>query len=207
MRNASRLIGLAALVAASVSCGDVVRQGSAPVFLVIDSLQGIRGAVQPKPGADILISDVITNVTTPAPCTTDAPCPTIFGDNGTAALRIALKDLGATAGLAPTDNNQVTLSRVHVEYSRADGHNTPGVDVPFAFDSAVTATIGSADVSVGFELVRNVAKQESPLVQLKTGSNILSITAKVTFYGADRVGNAIQATGQIQIECGNFGDF
>ena len=31
--------------------------------------------------------------------------------------------------------------------------------------------------------------------------------ARVTFYGADRVGNAIQATGQIQVEFGNFGDF
>jgi len=40
MRNATRLIGLAALVAASVSCGDVVRQGSSPVFLVIDQLSG-----------------------------------------------------------------------------------------------------------------------------------------------------------------------
>ena len=40
MRTAIRLIGLAALVAATVSCGDVVRQGSSPVFLVIDPLHG-----------------------------------------------------------------------------------------------------------------------------------------------------------------------
>ena len=38
MRNVLRLIGLAGLVAASVSCGDVVRDGSSPVYLVIDSL-------------------------------------------------------------------------------------------------------------------------------------------------------------------------
>jgi len=42
MRNAIRLIGLSALVAASVSCGDVVRQGSSPVYLVIDLLQGVK---------------------------------------------------------------------------------------------------------------------------------------------------------------------
>jgi len=62
-------------------------------------------------------------------------------------------------------------------------------------------------MTTGFELVRNIAKRESPLVQLKSGDNILSMTARVTLYGADRVGNSVQVTGQIQIEFGNFGDF
>jgi hypothetical protein len=208
MRNANRLIALAALVAATVSCGDVVRQGSSPVYLVIDQLQGIRGAVTAGTPSSTLISDVITNVTTPDPCTTANPCPTIFGDNGQVILRAPLKDPGATAPLSPTTNNEVTINRVHVEYIRADGRNTPGVDVPFAFDSAITGTIPAGGaITTGFELVRNIAKRESPLVQLKSGDNILSMIAKVTFYGADRVGNSIQVTGQIQIEFGNFGDF
>jgi hypothetical protein len=208
MRNAIRLIGLAAMIAASVSCGDVVRQGSAPVFLVVDLLQGIRGGPQTGTAANPLISDVITNLTTPAPCTPDTPCPTIFGDSGTATLRAPLKDIGATAALTPTTNNEVTITRIHVEYIRADGRNTPGVDVPFGFDSAVTGTIlGGGTLTLGFELVRNVAKQESPLAQLRTSSNFISAIAKITFYGVDRVGNGIQTTGQLQIEFGNFGDF
>jgi hypothetical protein len=208
MRNAIRLIGLSALVAASVSCGDVVRQGSSPVYLVIDVLQGVRGNVQPGTPGTTLISDVITNITSPAPCTTDSPCPEIFGDSGVATLRAPLKDIGATASLSPTSNNEVTINRVHIEFVRADGRNTPGVDVPFAFDSAVTGTItAGGTLSIGFELVRNVAKQESPLVQLRTNSNIIAAIAKVTFYGTDRTGNAIQATGQLSVEFGNFGDF
>jgi len=208
MRNATRLIGLAVLVAASVSCGDVVRQGSSPVYLVIDLLQGIRGAAQAGTPATTLISDVITNVTTPAPCTTDAPCATIFGDSGSVTLRAPLKDPGATAALAPTTNNEVTINRIHVEYLRADGRNTPGVDVPYGFDSAVTGTVAAgASLTLGFELVRNVAKQESPLAQLRTSSNFISAIAKITIYGVDRVGNSIQAVGQIQVEFGNFGDF
>ena len=208
MRNATRLIGLAALVAASVSCGDVVRQGSSPVYLVIDSLQASRGAVAPGPLSDHLQSDVITNVTAPDPCTNAAPCPTVFSDSGSATLRAPLKDIGTTAPLTPTSNNEVTITRVRVEYLRADGRNTPGTEVPYAFDSAVTGTITAGNSrTLVFELVRNVAKQESPLVQLKTSSNIVSMIAKVTFYGADRVGNSIQVTGQISIEFGNFGDF
>ena len=208
MRNATRLIGIAALIAASVSCGDVVRQGSSPVFLVIDLLQGIRGGGSSTTGASSLVSDVITNTTSPAPCSAATPCPTIFGDSGTVALRAPLKDQGATAALTPTTNNEVTINRYRVEYVRADGRNTPGVDVPFAFDGAVTGTVpAGGTLTLGFELVRNVAKQESPLAQLRTSSNFISTIAKVTFYGTDRVGNSVQVTGQISIEFGNFGDF
>jgi hypothetical protein len=207
MRNATRLMGIAALVAASVSCGDVVRQGSSPVYLVIDVLQATRGGGKSTTATTNLLSDVITNITTPDPCTNASPCPTIFDDIATVTLRAPLKDTGATAPLSPTTNNEVTINRVHVEYIRADGRNTPGVDVPFAFDSAVTGTIpagGTRDLA--FEIVRHVAKQESPLVQLKTSSNIILTIANVTFYGVDRVGNAVQVTGQISIEFGNFGD-
>jgi hypothetical protein len=207
MRTSIRLIGLTALIAATVSCGDVVRQGSSPVFLVIDQLTATRGGLSGASASSTLISDVITNVITPAPCSADSPCPTIFGDTGSAVLRAPLKDPGATAALSPTTNNEVTINRVHVAYSRADGRKTQGVDVPFDFDQAVTGTIpAGGNLTIGFELVRNVAKQESPLVQLKTSSNIMSVIATLTFSGVDRVGNAIQTTGQITIEFGNFGD-
>ena len=109
---------------------------------------------------------------------------------------------------APTTNNEVTITRVHVEYVRADGRNTPGVDVPYAFDGAVTGTVPAAgSATLGFELVRSVAKQEAPLVQLRTSSAVMTCIANVTFYGQDRTGNNINATGQIQINFGNFGDF
>jgi hypothetical protein len=202
-----RLIGLAAIVSATVSCGDVVRQGSSPVFLVIDTLAGQRGATQIGQPANPLISDVITNVTTPAPCTPDTPCPTVFGDLGTMALRAPLKDIGSTAALAPTSNNEVTINRMHIEYVRADGRNTPGVDVPFGFDTAITGTIpAGGTLTLGFELVRNAAKHEAPLIQLRNSSNFISTIAVITVYGTDRVGNAIQVTGQLQIEFGNFAD-
>jgi len=207
MRSATRLLGLAALVAASVSCGDVVRQGSSPVYLVIDLLQGIRGGPTAGTPTSSLISDVITNVTSPTPCSPASPCPTIFGDSGSVTLRAPLKDIGSgSAALAPTTNNEVTINRVHVEYTRADGRNTQGVDVPFAFDTSVTGTIqAGGTLTLGFVLVREGAKEEAPLAQLRTGGFISAI-ATVTFFGVDRVGNAIQATGRIQIEFRNFVD-
>ena len=206
MRTFIRGLCLAALIAVTASCGDVSRQGSSPVYLVIDILQGQRGGPTLGPASNPLISAVLTNVTTPAPCSTTSPCPTVFGDAGQATLRAPLKNIGATAALAPTSNNEVTINRIHVEYTRADGRNTPGVDVPFGFDSAITGTItAGATLQLGFELVHVVAKEESPLVQLRTSSNVISAIATVTFYGTDRVGNNIQVSGQMQIEFGNFG--
>jgi hypothetical protein len=209
MLNLKRLVVVVAVVAASASCGDVARSGRAPVFLVIDSLKGSRGASSPGQLSGTLTSDVITNVTSPAPCTAAIPCPTIFGDSGEVILRSSLKDIG-TAGTpaAPSSNNEVTITRYHVTYVRADGRNTPGVDVPYPFDGAVTGTIQpNSTLSLGFEIVRIDAKQEPPLAALVSSPQVLTTITNVTFYGRDLVGNTISATGTIQIDFANFGDF
>jgi hypothetical protein len=206
MRRAMRylrpiaIIGVAA--AAAASCGDVIRQGRSPSILVVNSIQAANGD-KPTTFFSALNSDVLNLVTTPTPCSDTNPCPTVFNDPGQATLSVAMKDIAVT----PTTNNQVTVTRYHVAYTRTDGRNTPGVDVPYPFDGAATVTVaaGGAPISVGFELVRHAAKEESPLVQLITNQNIISVIATVTFYGADLVGNAVSASGQIQITFGNFG--
>jgi hypothetical protein len=195
-----RLLIIVAIGAVAPSCGDVVRQGNSSVFLTIDRLTAAQGN---KPGASTgtLTSDVITNVTSPAPCTTSSPCPTTFNDIGTVALSLTPKDVS----FRPTTNNQVTLNRYHVAYRRADGRNTPGIDVPYGFDGSVTATILNP-ATVSFEIVRHVAKEEAPLVQLINNPAIISTIADITFYGTDQVGNAISVTGSMLIDFGNFGD-
>ena len=201
MRYRIQLATLAALVLAATSCGDVVRQGRSPVFLVITSLTASQGGGGGTPSGTLL-SDVLT---VPKSCTpTVTPCPpVIFNDLGQAAIALAPKDVA----VAPTTNNQVTITRYHVEYTRADGRHTPGVDVPYGFDGAVTVTIaGTGSANIGFELVRNVAKLESPLVQLVLNPQIISTIANITFYGRDVTGNDISVTGSILIEFGNFGD-
>jgi hypothetical protein len=99
------------------------------------------------------------------------------------------------------------INRYRVEYRRADGHNVPGVDVPHPFDAAVAVTIPAGSTgTVGFNLVRLAAKQESPLVQLVFNPNVLSTIAEVTFYGTDQVGNDLSASGSILIEFADYGD-
>lgn len=201
----TRLFAVAALAAASVSCGDVVREGRSPVFLVIDSLQGIRGGPSAGTPAGFLLSDVITNVTAPLPCSPSSPCPTIFNDSAQVILRAPFKNI--TTPTSPTTNNEVTISRARIDYVRADGRNRPGVDVPYGFDAAVTGTVpAGGTLTLSFEVVRHAAKQESPLAQLIASPTVITTIGRVTFYGRDRVGNDVSATGQIQIDFGNFGD-
>ena len=208
MRGLQRFIGIvgfAGAVAASTSCGDVVRTGRSPVFLQVNLLQGATGNVAPGPMGTVVQSDVITNVTSPAPCSATTPCQTVFADPGQVILSSALKDVTNPAG--PTTNNDVTITRYHVAYRRADGRNTQGVDVPYAFDGAATGTVAvGGSLTLSFELVRHDAKMESPLVQLKGNPQILNVIADVTFYGRDLVGNDVSVTGSISIEFGNFGE-
>lgn len=201
MRTVRRGIALAALAVAMSACGDAVRNGSGPAYVVIDTLQAAQGNHIATLGSG-LSSDVQVLVTVPAPqCTPASPCPTIFNDVGSASLRLVMKD----HLLTPTTNNEVTITRYHVAYRRADGRNRPGVDVPYGFDGASTGTIQNT-LTLGFELVRLVAKQESPLVQLITSPSVITVIADVTFYGTDRVGNAVSVTGSITIDFANFGD-
>lgn len=204
----TRVCAAAALVAATTSCGSVVRDSKSPVFLVIQNIQGVRGASTINQPVVPLVSDVITMVTTGGSCTTTNPCPTFFNDTGVAVLSLSPKDIGQPgATVTPSSNNQVTITRVHVQFTRTDGLNQEGVTVPYSFDSAVTVTVpASGTVTVPFEVVRNSAKLDEPLLDLRTNHIIISMIANITFYGTDLVGNAISATGTLQVDFGNFAD-
>ena len=196
-------VGAAVVVCTSVSCGNVARMGRSPAMLIIDSLEGASGATPGVYGVP-LQSDVITVVTSGS-----APAPTYFNDLGRATLRIVLKDQGSPAGEAsPSPVNSVTLSRYHISYVRADGRNTPGVDVPYPIDGGVTLTVGGITSTVAFEMVHANAKLEAPLRTLQGlgGRVIISTIADVTFYGKDLVGNDVQATGHISVNFADFGD-
>jgi hypothetical protein len=192
-----KLSGAAVLIAMSVSCGDASRSGKSAVYLVIDRLTD-------SGGNNFLQSDVVKVVTTGNGCSVDSPCPTVFSDTGKVSLESFQKNVTAAG---PSTNSAITVSRYHVSYRRADGRNTPGVDVPYGFDGALTGTTDSGGgLDLNFELVRHVAKMESPLAELSTNAAVITTIADVTFYGRDTIGNDVNVTGSIQVDFGNFGD-
>ena len=203
LRSLAAGAGAIALLLSSISCGDVARQGRAPTMLVIESMAGASGA-DPGTMSAFLLSDVQTIVEQNIGGQT-VRVPTIFNDVGEASLRLVMKN---PTGTTPSTLNAVTLSRYRIEYLRADGRNTPGVDVPFPVDGGVTATVGGASVSVGFEFVRHQAKLEQPLRSLANfgGRLFIATIAQVTFYGTDLAGNNIQATGTMNVSFSDYAD-
>jgi len=206
-RSSIAAAGVTALALASASCGDVSRTGRSPSLLILQNLEGASGA-DPQAFSSFLLSDVQTLVTQTVNGQ-DVDVPVIFNDLGQATMRLELKDRGlsGTGGtIAPL--NQVSLNRFHVAFRRADGRNTPGVDVPFPVDGAVTAIVGESPVTIPFELVRHQAKLEAPLRALANfgGRLFISTIAEITFYGADLAGNEIQVTGTMGVSFSDYAD-
>lgn len=174
------LVALAAAMAVS-SCSEAIRTGQGSSYLVMTNLAGPEGTP--------VKSDVL------------ADNGSIFADNGTATFQLNMKDVLNS----PSDNNAITLTQYRVEYVRADGHNVPGVDVPYGFSGGVNVTI-SGTGSANFTLVRIQAKLESPLAALARAGGALAIStvARVTFYGHDQTGREVSVTGNIEV---NFADW
>jgi hypothetical protein len=187
----SRYVLALGLLAAALSagCSDTVRTGRSPSYLVLMTLSAAPGA-EPDELDHTLQSDVLTN-------------GSVFEDPGVATMRVQLKDI--TSGPI-TETNFVTLTRYNVVFRRSDGRNAPGIDVPYGFDGAASATITSNINSISFVLVRGQAKLEPPLRNLAAGgqSGAISTIADVTFFGRDQAGNDVSVTGSISV---NFADW
>ena len=195
LRMRGWVVALAALASlAGPGCGDTVRTGRSPAYLIIEELLGVRGGEDDEE-TGVLSSDVLTK-------------NSIFEDRGLVTFRLALKDVDLGAVTGPTDNNAITVNRYRVSYRRTDGRNTPGVDVPWPFEGAGTVTVTDR-AEFEFSLVRLQAKLEAPLVQLSAtsglgGAGILSTIADITFFGRDQAGNEVSVTGSIGV---NFADW
>jgi hypothetical protein len=196
-----------ALLAGSVSCGDAGKSGKAPVIIVVDSLEAASGA-SPGDMGGFLLSDVQTLVEQTVGGAT-VRVPVIFNDLGRVTMRLIPKDAGNGAiNLNPTPWNTVTINRYRITFIRADGRNTPGVDVPYPVDGAVTASLSLTPTVVGFEMVRHQQKLEAPLRALANDGGRIFITtiAEIVFFGVDTTGNSIQAKATMNVSFSDYAD-
>jgi hypothetical protein len=200
---------LAGCVFAASCASSTTREGRGGSYLMIDSLACASGAMGGQDFAGSCSSDVITYVKKTLPGGEEALVPTLFEDPARVIMRLGLKDVGTVCcPTAPTTNNFITVKRYRVVYKRADGRNTPGVDVPYPFDGAVTFTIGAGPSTAFFTLVRIQSKMEAPLVAIASGGGALGIStiAELTFYGNDQAGNEVSVTGTVFVNFANWGD-
>jgi hypothetical protein len=191
----ARTLGIGTILCGAgimASCHSALTAGRGSMIPLIDSLTGssVTKAGQGGTQDSVLKSDVLTN-------------GGVFEDNGSVTMHLEPKDISQ----APTSNNSVTFDHYRVEFRRTDGRNVQGVDVPYAFEGAVTFTVPATGTGgSSFSLVRAQAKLEPPLITLAGGggSIIISTIADVTFYGHDATGETVSVTGSISV---NFADW
>jgi hypothetical protein len=191
---AAAMVALPLTLILSSSCTRAqTRDGVAASYLIVNSLTAASGA-EPDAFGGTLASDVLTK-------------GGVYADPGQVTFTLALKDPGSSSSpTAPTTTNFITVTRYHVDFVRSDGRKTPGVDVPYSFDGAATATVTDEGGSLTLTVVRVQAKLEGPLVTLAGGggADVISTIAQITFYGNDQAGRPVSVMGKISV---NFADW
>lgn len=189
------LVGLVVLLPAA-SCTDLLTANRSSSILWIERIGAAPGGTGESPIPTFLQSDVLTN-------------GGVFEDIARVTTRLALKDPGTAENpSSPTPANFVTITRYRIVYKREDGRNTPGVDVPYPWDGAVTFTTLSGAQTAEFVLVRASSKLEAPLINLRFGGGavLINTIAEITFYGHDQAGQRVSAVGTITVDFADWAD-
>lgn len=173
------------------ACSKVENVTTSGSKLILDLITG--NDVTGSPGSTTIFSDVVTT------------SGGIYNDNGTATMRAVLLDPTQVGG---SFYQSIVIDRIYVEFSRADGLDEPGKDIPYSFSQDVSVTIDIGYTQIfSFVLVPHTAKVEPPLVDLRYSNEVLKFEAKVTFFGKDIGGHRVEPVrGSVSVWCGNFAD-
>jgi len=190
------LLVVGALALSAPGCTpDFVTQSQGDVLLTITQIVGVAGAgPEADQDASSLFSDVVTK-------------GGVINDNGKVTVRLDLKN--GNVGVTTGSFNDVLLERYDVSFTRTDGHNAPGVDVPYAFSGPLGVQVsvgGTADAT--FVVVRHEAKLEEPLRNMRNGGglDVLHCIATITLHGRSTAGTAVEATGRLEVTFADFAD-
>jgi hypothetical protein len=181
---------------ALLSCNPLENKTESSSILILQDLIGVNTQGDK---VSYLESDVVQLDTSGNPYVTPDPAVASF----------AAKLLDPTSSLGPSQYNDIIVDRYVVRYSRIEGKNQEGVDVPYSFEGSLSAMVkidSTADIS--FPIVRAAAKLEPPLVNMATtnAEGVLQITARVDFYGHDMMNKKVTATGYLAIFFANWPD-
>jgi len=199
-RYPQRFIGAAILLAAAfymTSCNSLENETQSASLLTVESITGLdtAGGEGNFIQSDVLYVDTATEATA------------VRADSATVIFRASTLDPAPILGTSQYNDIQVT--RYVVTYIRADGRNVQGIDVPYSFEGGLSVVVRiGVSAAASFVIVRDVAKQEPPLFNLRAGfpGDLLNVTARVDFYGRDLANKTVKATGMIPITFANYGN-
>lgn len=181
---------------ALLSCNPVENKTESSSMLILNSITGVNAEGNE---ADYLESDVVVIDT--------EGNASVYEDPGIATMTAQLLELKSLFG--PSQYNDILLTRYVVRYTRTDGRNREGIDVPYSFEGSLSKLIEiGATTDVSFVLVRAVAKLEPPLVNLAVSRSEeeIQVTAQIDFYGHDMMNKEVKVTGYLAIFFANWAD-
>ena len=131
-------------------------------LVAVVSVESVRGDFTLQPEGTDLLSDVCAANEDNPPCS-------VFNDNIIVTFAAFPKDATRLSGPA----NDIVFDRYRVTYTRGDGRNVPGADVPHPFDGVSTFLVRAdgIDITRSFIVVRHQAKLESPLREITLNPN------------------------------------
>ncbi|MCD6454129.1 MAG: hypothetical protein J7L62_02375 [Candidatus Aminicenantes bacterium] len=174
-------------------CNKISDESTSGTKLIISRITGINWTDQES---DVLYSDVVVQKQ----------------DSTTVQDDLARIYVIATPYSPVTDTTSVyydiILSKYHVRYTRTDGRNVEGKDVPRSFWGSLTVRIPADSTEHDFAIVvvRSNAKMERPLVELTYGGGPKEIEtdAEIELYGEDVAGHSVYAKGNLHIVFANY---
>jgi hypothetical protein len=183
---------------------DFATDSEADVILRIIELEGQPGNTDLEGEGLPLFSDV---------------CCGIINDNVGLTLDLIPKNQNPAQVI--TGLNDVFLERYEVRFTRADGRNQEGVDVPFGITGALGGIVRvGAETITSITVVRHQAKLEPPLRNLHGvfvslqqdpngtfsfgGAGLLTTIAEIIVHGRTTTGKVVRARGVIEV---TFADF
>jgi len=188
-KNVLKIMAILPVILLLFSCNPLEDDSNSNSLLLVINITGtdIGGN-----NVEFLQSDVVD---------TSTGTPIVIADIVNATLEARLLDPNP---LDPGSSqyNSINVTRYVVTFSRSDGQNTQGVDIPYSFEGSLSTLIAiDAQTTISFVIVREVAKLEPPLFDLRNSGDeiVLQVKATIDFYGTDLVNNAVKATGTLNI--------
>lgn len=190
MKNWLKILAIIPALFLMFSCNPIENDSRSDSVLLILKISGTD--IEDNE-VDFLQSDVVS-------IDTNTGAEVVAAD--AAKVTFTVQPLDPMPLLGTSHYNDILVERYVVRYSRTDGKNNEGIDVPYSFEGAVTARVQvDTQTDVSFVVVRAVSKLEPPLVNLAKGrgEGELKTTATIDFYGTDTLGNKVKATGYLSI--------
>src|SRR4030065_399513 len=132
MKKSLRIACILPAFLALYSCNPIEDDSRSASMLLVDNVLGTDA--EGKSG-NFLQSDVVLS------------SGRIRSDSATATLRAETLDPDPLLGTSPY--NDIVVTRYLVSYTRTDGRNSPGIDVPYPFEGSMSTVVKAGSTASG----------------------------------------------------------